>query len=559
MINLFEQTAEPIAITRARYEYRIVPDVAYPDGMEVYSVDQVTSVDPIAGETTEYLPFYSLRHGTTLERARDFWYAVRRPSTRPNDRGTEVYLSLVNLGFDPTRPADPTLVVRTTCTNRELPATLQQAGERLIFDLEAAAPLSRIRCVQSPSLPLRPPLRRGSYWRLISHLCLNHLSLADATEGRESLQEILRLYDVSDPGADKQRAMVTRQLIEGIVSVSSRRVTGRLPGAGIEGLLPRHGSHDRIRRAEVRRQRRLPVRIGAGAFPRIVHDDQCVHTTGRQDHTRRRAAEDMAGEGGGPTTDLGAAADAAGEGPAEPRAEGESADRRGPMQRRHGSNRRRRSLHRLRRPGAAQGRARDRVAAGRGAAALAVAPASTPTEPDGPPPATRPTPLHRRSLARRLFEESYNFDFFQAVRLLQRMEPGRALVGRGGPPQAEAVRFRARISLSFPPSSIYEIRRPTSSLPVPVMVQAFMGLTGPSGVLPRHYTELLYKIERDVRTPEKHALRDWFDLFNHRLVSLFYRAWEKYRFYVPFERGEYDGPEPDPFTNCAVQPDRAGP
>ena len=69
VINLFEQTAEPIPLTKARNEYRVVPDVAYPDGMEVYSVDQVTSVDPIAGETTEYLPFYSLRHGTTLEGA----------------------------------------------------------------------------------------------------------------------------------------------------------------------------------------------------------------------------------------------------------------------------------------------------------------------------------------------------------------------------------------------------------------------------------------------------------------------------------------------------------
>ncbi len=161
-------------------------------------------------------------------------------------------------------------------------------------------------------------------------------------------------------------------------------------------------------------------------------------------------------------------------------------------------------------------------------------------------------PFHRYALARRLFEESYEFDFFQAVRLLQRMEPGRARVGRGGPPQAEAVRFRARISLSFPPSSIYDLRRPTTSLPVPVMVQAFMGLTGPSGVLPRHYTELLYKIERDVRTPEKHALRDWLDLFNHRFVSLFYRAWEKYRFYIPFERGEHHGAEPDPFTGALL-------
>ncbi len=232
VINLFEQIAEPIALSGARYEYRIVPDVAYPDGLEVYSVDQVTSVDPIAGVTTEYLPFYSFRHGTTLEAARDFWYSARRPSTRPNDRGSDVYLSLVNLNFDPARPGDATLVARTTCTNRELPRTLQQAGERLIIELETAAPLSRIQCVQSPSLPLRPPLRRGSYWRLISHLCLNHLSLADATEGRDAFHEILRLYDVSDPGSDKQRAMVTRQLIEGIVSVSSRRATGRLSGAG---------------------------------------------------------------------------------------------------------------------------------------------------------------------------------------------------------------------------------------------------------------------------------------------------------------------------------------
>ncbi len=232
VINLFEKTAEPIPLSSARYEYRVVPDVAYPDGMEVYSVDEVTSVDPIADETTDYLPFYSLRHGTSLDEMRHFWHASRRPSTRPSDRGTDVFLSLVDLDFNPSHPGDPTLVVRTTCTNRELPAVLQQAGERLIFELEAAAPLSRIHCVQPPSLPLRPPVRRGSYWRLISHLCLNHLSLVDATEGCESFREILRLYDVTDTGGDKYRANVARQLIEGVVRLGSRKVAGRLSGAG---------------------------------------------------------------------------------------------------------------------------------------------------------------------------------------------------------------------------------------------------------------------------------------------------------------------------------------
>jgi type VI secretion system protein ImpH len=154
------------------------------------------------------------------------------------------------------------------------------------------------------------------------------------------------------------------------------------------------------------------------------------------------------------------------------------------------------------------------------------------------------------SLIERLFEEGYAFDFFQAVRLLEKADPERRPVGRGGPARAEVVRFRAHLSLNFPPSAIYEVQRPTRELPVPVMTVTFMGLTGPSGVMPRHYTELLLRLDRDVKGPERWALRDWLDLFNHRLVSLFYRAWEKYRFYIPYERGEYIRADPDPFTHA---------
>jgi type VI secretion system protein ImpH len=94
------------------------------------------------------------------------------------------------------------------------------------------------------------------------------------------------------------------------------------------------------------------------------------------------------------------------------------------------------------------------------------------------------------------------------------------------------------------------VERPTATLPVPAMTVAFFGLTGPSGILPRHYTELLLRLEREAKGAEKRALRDWYDLFNHRLISHFYRAWEKYRFYIPYQRGEYDRDEPDPFTRC---------
>jgi type VI secretion system protein ImpH len=155
-----------------------------------------------------------------------------------------------------------------------------------------------------------------------------------------------------------------------------------------------------------------------------------------------------------------------------------------------------------------------------------------------------------RSVEDRLFQDAFVFDFFQSVRVLEKLAPDRRPVGRDGPPQSEAVRFRAHNSLSFPPSAVYQLDRPGGGLPVPAMAVTFMGLTGPSGVLPRHYTELLMRLERDAKGPEKFALRDWLDQFNHRLISMFYRAWEKYRFYVPYERGEFAAADADPFTRC---------
>ena len=108
-------------------------------------------------EPLHFQPFYSFRHAADRERQQAFWYATRRPSQKKGDAGTEVYLSLVDLNFQPTLPAVETLTVHITCTNRDLPGKLPFGGERGDFELEGAAPLSRIRCLKKPT---RPCVRR---------------------------------------------------------------------------------------------------------------------------------------------------------------------------------------------------------------------------------------------------------------------------------------------------------------------------------------------------------------------------------------------------------------
>jgi type VI secretion system protein ImpH len=130
--------------------------------------------------------------------------------------------------------------------------------------------------------------------------------------------------------------------------------------------------------------------------------------------------------------------------------------------------------------------------------------------------------------------EPYRFGFFQAVRILNRLFPDRQPVGGDAPPGDEVVRFHAHLSIDFPPSEIFGLAISADDQRPADMTVAFMGLTGPSGALPRYYTELLMDRVRH----KDHTLRAFLDMFNHRLISLFYRAWEKNRFWTGFERAE---------------------
>jgi type VI secretion system protein ImpH len=149
----------------------------------------------------------------------------------------------------------------------------------------------------------------------------------------------------------------------------------------------------------------------------------------------------------------------------------------------------------------------------------------------------------------------YEYDFFQAVRLLMRVAQNSASgatplrpVGHDYAPASEIVRFRSLPSHSFPPSDVAAFAPPPSDAPLEQpppaeMTVAFLGLTGPAGVLPHHYTQtVLDRLRLKDRT-----LLNFFDLFNHRIISLFYRAWEKHRVPPLLERSRAEQRE-DAFT-----------
>ncbi|MDR5893612.1 type VI secretion system baseplate subunit TssG [Halomonas mongoliensis] len=140
--------------------------------------------------------------------------------------------------------------------------------------------------------------------------------------------------------------------------------------------------------------------------------------------------------------------------------------------------------------------------------------------------------------------EPYRFGFFQLVRLLRLHYSHQGRLDPESRPHEDPLRFRTRLSLAFPASEVADLRfespRRLSPLDQPLTeVQVtFMGLVGPSGVLPRPYTETLIERHIQLRDGAAHA---FLDLFSHRMTALFYQAWQKYRFFIEYERkGEAD-------------------
>jgi type VI secretion system protein ImpH len=142
------------------------------------------------------------------------------------------------------------------------------------------------------------------------------------------------------------------------------------------------------------------------------------------------------------------------------------------------------------------------------------------------------TPQRQRDALVALLEgEGGRFGFFQAVQLLHRLTPGSTPVGELGPPHTEPVRFQHDPSLVFHAGDVDTIRMEQRNGGVrAVMTTTFLGLTGTASPLATVFAEEVLRAD----AAGEESLRGFYDLFHHRLVSLFYRTWKKYRFTASF-------------------------
>lgn len=235
-VNLFPKRADRIHLSDQVAEHHVVADRTRPMDFEVYQVTGVTGIGA-ENEEQDFLPFYASYDRLSQRDQRSF-YTVHRLPRRLSDRqrrhgprssyvGSETYLALVDADETPYRGSLRQLAVATLCTNRDLPLHMPVGRGDTDFNLASGAPVGSARCLAGPTAP-RPSLAHGdTAWRLISHLTLNYLSLADsdARQGAVALRELLALYgDLADAAARKQ--------IDGVCSIHATPITRRAPIPG---------------------------------------------------------------------------------------------------------------------------------------------------------------------------------------------------------------------------------------------------------------------------------------------------------------------------------------
>lgn len=221
-VNLFPIEAEPINLNHEMSEYLILPHGAQRRHYQIYSIDTVSGYRQGGAEPKRYVPFSLLTH------SRQEAQSSYRTSMRPAMVGgtIDTYLSVVYEADE--TPANETLSLRLTCTNRNLPETLK------LGDVSRATGTSperfAFRNITPITAAIDPPHGEKLLWDVISHTTLNLLSLSSI----ENLRAILRLYNSTCSYDSGVRSANERQ-IDGLLDLTITRETRLVRGSMMQG------------------------------------------------------------------------------------------------------------------------------------------------------------------------------------------------------------------------------------------------------------------------------------------------------------------------------------
>ena len=241
-VNLFEKTTDRIALKSNQYEYHVVPDRSHYLDFEPHRLLEVFAhysggrskipVKPLYSASLDGAqgsgPYFTLRRQPRRRSVEE-----KRDGVSSNYTGTDMFVSLSDLGGNDDDNAISELSVRALCSNRhlteQLPVGAGGADFRLVDDIAL-----ELRCVVGPTPPSEPvvsPLRGRAEtahtgtvtWRLVNMLCTNHLGLVERGGGRnaEALREILSMFGELSDG-------VTERRIRGVRHVDSRPIVRRI-------------------------------------------------------------------------------------------------------------------------------------------------------------------------------------------------------------------------------------------------------------------------------------------------------------------------------------------
>ncbi|MCX8579392.1 MULTISPECIES: type VI secretion system baseplate subunit TssF [unclassified Gilliamella] len=223
VINLFDMEADPIVVNQLESEYLLRPLLRQDGHIEVYSVENVEAITNDG--RYRYVPFTSFKHrgGMLRHDAPERYYHTR---VRKGPSGLhDTWLILGGKIWDKNEILETeTLSLRVTGTNGMLPRKALR-NARIHSLLDSNSSIAKVRNLCSPTMPCYPPTEDRFYWRILSHLAPNYLSLMNA----EVLRGTLALYDWTDNELNRRR-------LEGIVEVTHRMIKRTVKGMLQRGI-----------------------------------------------------------------------------------------------------------------------------------------------------------------------------------------------------------------------------------------------------------------------------------------------------------------------------------